>query len=202
MGHSYSTHTSSRKVARRGLLQNTNLLIVLILGAASIILMTFLWRATSLPADTGERSRTPSNSTSWSRVVPLPPPAQAPTLIGGAEKSYLIAMSDYRNADYGKASASLRLATQSAPQDAELRMYLGSCLLMTHDYGAAIQELRTASQLATGDRKDLALILLAKAQLERAEVATARETLTQVAMNNGAWSGTARALLDDFSSEP
>lgn len=180
-----------------------NLPIIAALVLASIALVALVWRITSLPPDTAERSRTASAvKTPWSRLVPLPPPSHAPVLLDGAEKSYLIAMSDYRNADYGKASTSLRRATAIAPHDADLRIYLGSCLLMTRDYGAAAQELRIAAQLASAERKDLALILLAKAQLERAEIATARETLTYVATNSGPWSATARTLLDDFSFEP
>lgn len=200
MGRSHIDTYSARQLVMR----SKPLRVSAALAMSAIGLALLFWRVTSKPSDVTERTRTESTvKTPWSRLIPLPPPAaESSAFPGDAREDYLAAMSDYRKADYVKASIGLRRATQAAPQDAELRMYLGSCLLMTRDYGAAAQELKTASLLAAGSRRDLALILLARAQLDRGDVSTARETLTQVAMNTSSWSATARTLLDDFTSEP
>lgn len=156
-----------------------------------------VFHATAPPSrSTLQRSE---RATPWNGLLPLEAPASPPASLGEAEGHYRAGMADYRSGDYATASISFRKGTEVSPANSDLRLYLGATLLMTNDIQAAVQELKTASQLARDDQQELALLLLAKAQMDRGDSVTARQTLSQAAATGGAWSGKARSLLRQFA---
>jgi predicted Zn-dependent protease len=149
-----------------------------------------------------ERSRTPDPPSAWADLVPLQPPTHAPNLVDASLTNYSAGMESYRKQQYEKSSILFRRATEAIPENPELRMYLGSSLIMTGDFDVAEKELRVAAQLAHGEHRQIAQLLLARAQLDRGDQATARETLAQVAGNGGVWGDKARSLLAEFPGMP
>ena len=150
-------------------------------------------------ASTVSASATAKQADVWLGVFPLTPTAMTPTLDQEAEELFRQAMDEYRKKNHVHASLLLRQATETSPGSAELRLYLGNSLMLSGDIRDAIKELKVANQLGKGDVRDLALLLLAKAQMERDDRGTARENLIQVVEAGGRWSSKAQSLLDEFA---
>lgn len=168
----------------------------------ALLLLSLLFSKRSIEAGESERSRIASPPGAWAEIVPLPLPGQTPAIGEPGLAHYAAGARAYQKQDYGKASVGFRKATEALPDNPELRVYLGSSLIMTQDYDIAERELRVASQLAKDDLRDKARLLLAKAQLDRGDLATARETLAAVAVSDGVWSAKAKSLLNEITFQP
>jgi tetratricopeptide (TPR) repeat protein len=149
---------------------------------------------------------TPASRPTLAELAKVQPPAYTPvTLRGGenaASRAFRAAMELYRSGQYKSAIPGLSQAVRLDPHDAGSRFFLGICHLLTGQTEAAIVVLQQV--LALGDTPYLeeAHFYLAKAYLQRNDLATARQQLQETINLHGDLESDAKKLLTALDAVP
>jgi tetratricopeptide (TPR) repeat protein len=136
-------------------------------------------------------------SSVWSELAAVEPPAWAPARLRGAvdesTQRFRAAMERYAKDDFEAAIPGLEEAARLDPEAAQVHFYLGACHLLTGRPARAVASLEQAA----GDPllEEPARFYLAKAQLRLGDGASARGELERVVSLEGYLEAEARELL-------
>jgi tetratricopeptide (TPR) repeat protein len=158
-------------------------------------------------------SSTPSMNAEGSKPSQLPSPAgppldelahvEAPPYSGSvlrgtedeAQESFRKAMQNYLKGDYANAIPGLRAAVKASPQKAKFNFYLGACYLLTQQSDPAIDSFRKTVSLDDPAYAELAHYYLAKAYLQKRDLAEAKKELQTTIQLGGSRATEAEEIL-------
>jgi TolA-binding protein len=133
-------------------------------------------------------------------AIVIPPPYVAVPVRGegdSAQKSFAAAMTRYRAGDHAGAATGLRALVAKSPDLASAQFYLGICELMTRQTRRAETALRAAADSEVTPYADEAYFYLAKAALQRGDLAAAERALTEAVVRDAGPGNEARRLLEE-----
>lgn len=114
----------------------------------------------------------------------IEPPAYEPAELRGpedeAQRLFRQVMRHYQQHDYAAAIPGLRQAAAKDPEAANVAFFLGACDLLTGRTDAGIRRLRQVAALGDSPYLEESHLLLAKAHLQKQDVAGAKAELQQV----------------------
>jgi TolA-binding protein len=117
-----------------------------------------------------------------------PPPYSAVVLRGAEDESHETfhqAMKFYESRDYAHAIPGVRAAAKTSPQNASFNFYLGACYLLAGQTDPAIVSFRKTVSLGDPAYSESAHFYLAKAFLQKKEVARAKDELQKTVQFHG-----------------
>jgi TolA-binding protein len=118
----------------------------------------------------------------------------------GAPEPFQAAMSFYKKQNYSNAASALRGVTDTAPNFAPARFYLGISLLLSGDRIGGIQELRTLTDAGDSPYLERGRFYLAKGLLAEHDAKRAQEQLENLIEQHGNLEKQAAALLEQIRS--
>jgi tetratricopeptide (TPR) repeat protein len=141
----------------------------------------------------------PPSPPSLEELARVEPPPYAAVVLRGAEdethETFREAMEYYSKGDYASAIPGLRAATKASPQTASFDFYLGACYLLTGQTDSAIESFRKTVSLGNPTYSEQAHFYLAKAYLQRKDVATAEDELQTTVRFGGSMEAKAGDIL-------
>jgi tetratricopeptide (TPR) repeat protein len=132
----------------------------------------------------------------WARVEA--PPYSAMVLRGAedeAQETFHKAMQFYVKGDYARAIPGVRAALKTSPQTASFSFYLGACYLLTGQTDPAIVSFRQTISLGDPAYSESVHFYLAKAFLQKKEVARAKDELQKTVQFHGSLESGAAEIL-------
>jgi tetratricopeptide (TPR) repeat protein len=127
-----------------------------------------------------------------------PPPYSGVVLRGTedeAHETFHTAMRFYEKGDYTKAIPGVRAAAKANPQSASFNFYLGACYLLAGQTDPAIVSFRQTVSLGDPAYSESAHFYLAKAYLQKKEVARAKDELQKTVQFRGSLESGAAEIL-------
>jgi tetratricopeptide (TPR) repeat protein len=123
-------------------------------------------------------------SSSLIMLARIEPPLYVSPALRGAEdeaaERFRLGMIHYRDGRYGEAITDLRAAAGLHPNGANVRFFLGICLLLTEKTDEGIEELKATIGLGDSGYLEEAHFYLAKAFLGKGNVGSAKEELNWI----------------------
>ena len=151
----------------------------------------------STPAPSGPGQATPGPS--LSDLARIDPPRYSPSQLRGVEDEatarYQEAMKRYAQGDYAEAVGGLSAASKLDPEAPHVLFFLGISYLMSGQPDAGINALRRTIALGDSPFAEDAHYFLAKASLQKRELATAEKELARTIELRGEREAEARQLL-------
>lgn len=127
------------------------------------------------------------------------PPPYSATVLRGAEnerqETFHKAMQFYLKGDYARAIPGLRDAANANPRTPSFNFYLGACYLLTNQTDLAILSFRKTVSLGDPEYSESAHFYLAKAYLQKKEIAAAENELQKTVQLHGGLEAEAEAIL-------
>jgi TolA-binding protein len=117
-----------------------------------------------------------------------PPPYSAAVLRGAddeGQETFRKAMQFYPKGDYAHAIPGLRAAVKASPRTARFNFYLGACYLLVGQADPAIVSFRKTVSLGDPAYSESAHFYLAKAYLQKKEIAAAADELQKAVQLHG-----------------
>jgi TolA-binding protein len=143
--------------------------------------------------------QTPSAAPSLEELARVePPPYSAMVLRDAEDESYETfhkAMKFYVSRDYTHAIPGVRAAAKASPQNASFNFYLGACYLLAGQTDPAIVSFRQTVSLGDPAYSESAHFYLAKAFLQKKEVARAKDELQRTVQFHGSLESEAAEIL-------
>jgi tetratricopeptide (TPR) repeat protein len=166
-------------------------------SAAIVLIVAVLWRGSG--GIKGTSVGPAGESSVLGTLARFDPPAYVPpTLRGAADEAterFRAGMRFYQKGDYTQAIPELRSAAGVHPQAANVRFFLGICLLLAGQTDAGIGELKQTVDLSDSAYLAEAHFYLAKAFLGKGEASRARKELKAVVELRGRFGDEAARLL-------
>jgi TolA-binding protein len=133
-------------------------------------------------------------------AIVIPPPYVAVPVRGDAEsaqQAFAAAMTRYRAGDFAAAATGLRALVAKSPDLASAQFYLGICELMTRQPRRAETALKAAADSEVTPYADEAYFYLAKAALQRGDLAAAERALTEAVAREAGPGQEANRILEE-----
>jgi TolA-binding protein len=126
---------------------------------------------------------------SLEELARVEPPPYSVIVLRGAEdegqEAFRRAMQFYLKGDYARAIPGLRAAAKANPRTPSFNFYLGACYLLTNQTDLAIVSLRQTVSLGAPAYSESAHFYLAKAYLQKKEIAAAENELQETVQLHG-----------------
>ncbi len=145
------------------------------------------------------QAQLPSAALSLDELARVEPPPYSEVVLRGAEdeahESFHKAMQFYVKGDYTHAIPGVRGAAKASPQTASFNFYLGACYLLAGQPDPAIVSFRQTVSLRDPAYSESAHFYLAKAYLQKKEVARAKDELHTTVQFHGSRESEAAEIL-------
>jgi TolA-binding protein len=143
--------------------------------------------------------QSPSAAPSLEELARVEPPTYSAVVLRSAEdeshETFHKAMQFYLSRDYTHAIPGVRAAAKANPQTASFNFYLGACYLLTGQTDPAIVSFRQTVSLGDPAYSESAHFYLAKAFLQKREVARAKDELQKTVQFHGSLEAPAAEIL-------
>jgi TolA-binding protein len=143
--------------------------------------------------------QSPSAAPSLEELARVEPPPYSGVVLRGAEDeahaTFHTAMQYYVKKDYAHAIPGVRAAAKASPQTAGFNFYLGACYLLTGETDPAIVSFRQTVSLGDPAYSESAHFYLAKAYLQKKDVARAKDELQKTVQFHGSQEAEAAEIL-------
>jgi tetratricopeptide (TPR) repeat protein len=140
-----------------------------------------------------------SAAPSLEELARVEPPTYSFVVLRGAEdeahETFHKAMQFYVKGDYTHAIPGVRAAAKASPQTASFNFYLGACYLLAGQPDPAIASFRQTVSLGDPAYSESAHFYLAKAYLQKREVARAKDELQKTVQLHGSLEAPAAEIL-------